>query len=66
MIKIFQEAVTKERRLHSKQVDLALSKLSGIETALQGRAALVGFFRSYYVNIDVFRTLKIAAQNNIG
>ena len=31
----------KERRLHSKQVDLALSKLSGIETALQGRVALV-------------------------
>uniref|UniRef100_A0AC34Q0J9 MICOS complex subunit MIC60 n=1 Tax=Panagrolaimus sp. JU765 TaxID=591449 RepID=A0AC34Q0J9_9BILA len=35
-----EEAVAKERRLHSKQVDLALSKLSGIETALQGRAAL--------------------------
>uniref|UniRef100_A0AC34GXD7 MICOS complex subunit MIC60 n=1 Tax=Panagrolaimus sp. ES5 TaxID=591445 RepID=A0AC34GXD7_9BILA len=34
-----EEAVSKERRLHSKQVDLALSKLSGIETALQSRVA---------------------------
>uniref|UniRef100_A0A7E5A1C7 MICOS complex subunit MIC60 n=1 Tax=Panagrellus redivivus TaxID=6233 RepID=A0A7E5A1C7_PANRE len=35
-----EQAVTSERRLHSKQVELALSKLSGIETALQSRVAL--------------------------
>lgn len=39
-----EEAVSKERRLHSKQVDIALSKLSGIESALQSRVAAVSLF----------------------
>ncbi|CAD5222210.1 unnamed protein product [Bursaphelenchus xylophilus] len=34
------EAVEKERRLHQKQVELALEKLRGIETALESRVAL--------------------------
>uniref|UniRef100_A0A1I7ZU12 MICOS complex subunit MIC60 n=1 Tax=Steinernema glaseri TaxID=37863 RepID=A0A1I7ZU12_9BILA len=35
-----EEAVNNERKLHQKQVELALSKLGGIETALNSRVAL--------------------------
>ncbi|KAI6176852.1 Mitochondrial inner membrane protein [Aphelenchoides bicaudatus] len=39
-VQAVEEAVSKERRLHSKQINMALEKLRGMEVALEGRAEM--------------------------